>query len=774
MKLRGLRRIAALTAVLLTAATQINTGAALILSEKTDTNLNQSDSEAAITSSALSGNLKNNDTEAEASAVDAGIYVEQNTEIDDDFMMGMDISSYLSELNSGVIYYDDDGNEIKETAFFEYLADCGLNWVRIRVWNDPFDSNGNGYGGGNNDIEAAVTMGQWATEAGLRVFIDFHYSDFWADPSKQTAPKAWEDYTLEEKADAVYKFTTSSLETLIDAGVDVGMVQIGNETTGGICGVTVDDSASDTQSKWADVCTIFKAGSKAVREVDPDILIALHFTDPETSGRYIEIASALNKNEVDYDVFASSYYPYWHGDLSNLTNLLKQIASLYGKKVIVAETSYAYTYENGDGHVNTISADSSGIDLNYSVSVQGQAQEISDVIKAVTSVGEEGIGVFYWEGAWIPVNAYTEDDPDGESIWKLNSQAWEAYGSGWASSYAGEYDPDDAGIWYGGCAVDNQALFDFYGNPLESLKTFKYVKTGTTVDPEALVSAVDTSAEAITGEEIVLPETVSVYQANGKTSTCNVTWNQDEIDAAKAAGAGSYKITGTVEGTDLTVNCSLVIDGINLLTNAGFEDGNGAWTIDGTAVAIKSDASNVRSGRSCLKFYDDSDFEFTVTQTITLEAGTYELKAYVEGGDCGDDAVMQLFVKGEGLDESDYATLAGWQVWQQPKLTFTLEEETEVSIGVYVKAIAGGWGAWDDFHLSAVGTTESEASDTSIDSDGEKLSSADTTNSTNSSDTTSETTGIADNAILILIIVLAVGVVIVSIVFIATGGSKKE
>ncbi|MCD7842300.1 MAG: glycosyl hydrolase 53 family protein, partial [Lachnospiraceae bacterium] len=333
--------------------------------------------------------------------VDAEIAVD-HIDLPEDFMEGVDISSYASLIDSGVTFYDFDGNELDEAGFFELLADCGVNYVRIRVWNDPYDSEGNSYGGGNCDVDQAIRIGQWATEAGLKVAIDFHYSDFWADPGKQFAPKAWEDMTLEEKIEALNTWTKEALTEILEAGVDVGMVQVGNETTTGMAGET----------DWSNMCKLFSAGSAAVREVaaefDTDILVALHFANPE-SGKYTTFAKILAQNEVDYDVFASSFYPYWHGTLENLTETLSTIAETYDKYVIVAETSWAYTLEDGDGSGNTVAEGSNdtayGELTYYDFSVQGQADEVAAVISAVADA-TNGIGVFYWEPAWIPVQVY--------------------------------------------------------------------------------------------------------------------------------------------------------------------------------------------------------------------------------------------------------------------------------------------------------------------------------------------------------------------------------
>ena len=199
--------------------------------------------------------------------------------------------------------------------------------------------------------------------------------------------------------------------------------------------------------------------------------MAIHFANPEKAGTYESYSKNLSYYQVDYDVFASSYYPYWHGTLENLSSVLSNIATTYGKKVMVAETSYAYTTKNTDFSGNTI-GDSGSAVKGYPFSVQGQADHIRDVIDTVANKMVNGIGVFYWEGTWISV---------GGSSYQQNSALWEKYGSGWASSYAASYDPHDAGKWYGGCAVENQALFDEHGKALESLKVFALVRYGNAV-----------------------------------------------------------------------------------------------------------------------------------------------------------------------------------------------------------------------------------------------------------------------------------------------------
>lgn len=364
--------------------------------------------------------------------------VEKVEGLSEDFLLGADISSLIALENSGMVYHNFDG---RPQELVSLLHDAGINALRVRVWNDPYDANGNGYGGGNCDLETAIAIGKRAMEHDMKLLVDFHYSDFWADPGKQQPPKAWESYSLSEKTGAIRDYTKESLEAFQNAGITLSMVQIGNETTGGFCGEW------NTEGQY----TLMAAAAKAVREFDPNIQIAVHYTNPEKGG-YATFARWLQEYQVDYDIFASSYYPAWHGTLENLSAQLQAVADGYGKEVMVAETAWDYiSYDSTAGA--------------YPYSVQGQADAIRDVVQTVHDVG--GIGVFYWEPAWIEL-------PD--TNWEERSQIWERYGTGWASSYAGEYDPNDAGKYYGGSACVKQALFDENGYPLESLWTFSDIQ----------------------------------------------------------------------------------------------------------------------------------------------------------------------------------------------------------------------------------------------------------------------------------------------------------
>ena len=372
------------------------------------------------------------------------IYVEPIADLPDDFIRGMDASAVLSLENSGVTYYNYEG---KEQDVFETLAQSGVNYIRLRVWNDPYDADGNGYGGGNNDVATAVALGKRATAYGMKVCVDFHYSDFWADPKRQHAPKAWEGMSASEKSEALYDFTKESLAELLDAGVDVGMVQVGNEINGGMAGEWSTNGRNQ----------LMNAGSAAVRATLPDALVAVHFTNVSQSDAKKYIREVCEGDTpVDFDVMAYSYYSYWHGSLENLSELMADVRENFGKDVFIAETAYPFTTNNLDTHPNSVPNE--WCDMKQDISRDGQAADFRETVETAIQAG--ALGVCYWEPAWIPV--------PGNS-WEEQSKLWEQFGSGWASSYAGGYDPQDAGAWFGGCAWENQALFEVDGTPAWTL-----------------------------------------------------------------------------------------------------------------------------------------------------------------------------------------------------------------------------------------------------------------------------------------------------------------
>lgn len=613
------------------------------------------------------------------------IYVEPIGDISDDFIRGMDASAVLAEENSGVTYYNYEG---EEQDVFMTLAQSGINYIRLRVWNDPYDENGNGYGGGNNDLATAIALGKRATRYGMKVSIDFHYSDFWADPKRQNCPKAWEGMSGEEKAEALYEYTKESLTELLDAGVDVGMVQIGNEINNGMSGET----------EVAAVMKLLSRGSDAVREISEtygkDIQVVVHYTNIEDNEGIDTIASNLEEYGVDYDIFGLSYYPFWDGTNENMQNVAKNIQENYGKKVIIAETSYCYTSEDGDGFGNSFDGIEDLVD-GYAATVQSQATIIRDICAAANEVGV--LGVFYWEGTWIPVGDATAD----------NSSIWEKYGSGWASSYSADYDPDDAGLYYGGCSWDNQAMFDFDGHPLASLNVWKYLKYGATA-PLAVDFIPEISVVCDVGGEIELPETIEiVYNDRSANEQAAVTWDEAQLDAIDTAAAGSYEVAGTLEdGTEVT--CHVEVEMVNYVQNPGFEDAdtsmwNVAYEGDANPTDFQNKADDAYTGDVAFHFWSESDMDFSIEQEFTdLEPGTYQLSAFAQGGDMSEDSELELYVVVNGEEQTASFMVAGWANWQNPTIPEIKVTDGTLTIGVRMKCNAGSWGTVDDFTLNRI------------------------------------------------------------------------
>ena len=367
------------------------------------------------------------------------------------FVKGMDLSTLLELEKCGVKYYVD-GTEMD---ILDIMKKYDVDTIRIRLWNDPYSESGESYGAGENDLKTTLAIAKKVTDAGLGVLLNFHYSDFWADPGKQIKPKAWKDYGVEELEKAVYEFTVDTMKVFRDNGINTTMVQVGNELSNGLLWPEGKVPNYDNIAKFVN------AGIRGVRAIDEDVPIMIHLDNGGNNALYREWFDEFTKRGEDFQLIGLSYYPFWHGTMDNMTAVLSEIKEKFGKDTCVLETSYPYTGEDGDASGNSVSAEDCLED--YPVSVQGQATVVRDVIAHAADAGS--LGVFYWEGAWIPVG----------SSFSSNQELWETKGSGWASSFAGSYDPKDAGKYYGGSSWDNQAFFSFSGKKLPSLDVFKYV-----------------------------------------------------------------------------------------------------------------------------------------------------------------------------------------------------------------------------------------------------------------------------------------------------------
>ena len=369
----------------------------------------------------------------------------------DDFMMGVDLSSIVEVTNRGGKFYDISG---QRTSIYQLLADRGVNYIRIRLWNDPKSPSGVLYGGGNNDLEVAKDIGYRAKLFGMKILLNFHYSDFWADPGKQVIPKEWSHLTTAiEISQAIYDFTYDAMEQMEQAGAKVDMVQIGNEIAPGMITQGTNDyetlntdsperyalsaSISGSTQNIQNLILYLNAGLTASKAQHPEVLRMIHIDRGGNNAFYRTFFDRLAEHQLDYEIIGMSYYVFYHGSLENFTNNINDIAARYQKQIVIAETSYGFTNQNvaNAAHILTQSY------FNYPLSPQGQVDVMRDIIDVVARVEHHlGLGIFYWEPAWLPVA-----------------------GAGWAGA---------------GTPITwaNQALFSYQGIELPSLAFFRNLR----------------------------------------------------------------------------------------------------------------------------------------------------------------------------------------------------------------------------------------------------------------------------------------------------------
>lgn len=404
-------------------------------------------------------------------------------------------------------------------------------------------------------------------------------------------------------------------------------------------------------------------GTKAVKEVYPNAQTIVHFTNPE-SGSYTTIANNLSAADCQYDIFGTSYYPFFHGTLDNLVKQLNAVTRRTGgKKVMVCETSYAYTDEDTDYCGNQFTSESA-YDQFYPVTQGGQIANFRNICDAMVNQVRDhlGAGVCYWEGTWISVNKAT---------WGDNRVLWERDGSGWAADWAAEYDPEVEKYGGGGTVVDNQCFFDKNGKPLDSLKMFSLLKTGNRTE-EWVEGAEDASVEYMTNEDIKLPSKIrAIYNSDNRRDT-DVTWDLSkaysgekeislggDINKLKEQGPGVYKVKGSIKNGDKTfyAYCSVKLETANYINDPSFEEnkngtlvpgkssdytGSDAWTItdgaetnDGYLWITNGNDNHPTSGKFDVHGYSvGGHFNYNLTQEgiSTQKEASVKLRFFVTGG----------------------------------------------------------------------------------------------------------------------------------------------
>ncbi len=364
-------------------------------------------------------------------------------------ILGIDTSTYLEELAHGAKYWDSH----RQIDPLDSFRTNGVDYMRIRVWNDPKSPEGEDYLAGNCDLAHYLRLARLAKDKGFRILMDLHYSDFWADPGKQMIPKVWAGHDIDDLEKDVYFFTRNCLEAARSADVAPDMIQVGNEITNGILWPVGKLERTDgTPAHYANFCRLVDAGGRACREVLPEAKIVLHLERSNDQAVYQEFFTEMEKAGISYDIIGASYYPYWHGTPEELFENLHRCRH-FGKELMVMELGYGFTTQayslNGRTQRLVIDADRAyipGFSEKYPMTPAGQAAFVRDFLKQAQANGVAG--VFYWEPLWLP----------GEGI---------CWASEAGQSYIHEEGKSTANEWA------NQCLFDYDGQKLPAFEEFR-------------------------------------------------------------------------------------------------------------------------------------------------------------------------------------------------------------------------------------------------------------------------------------------------------------
>lgn len=337
-------------------------------------------------------------------------------------LVGYDVSS-LQEVEAGGRTFSHQG---AVEPLEQILAAHGATHARLRLWVDPVPP--------HCTLPQMLSMARRVQETGLKLLLDFHYSDFWADPAKQPAPGRWLDQDLNTLASSVYEYTCSVLQAFQASGTLPDMVQIGNEITNGMLWPQGQIYA-ESGERWDEFAALLKAGIAATRDSTPagrDLSVVVHIDRGGDNAGSRYFFDHLLDRGVEFDLIGLSYYPWWHGPLSDLRANVYDLAQRYERPILIVETAYPWTLHNHDTGANMVTGDTL-LPAAFPPTIEGQRL----FLRHLQSILEDaphgrGAGLIYWEPAWLPGISLEPDTgnpwdnltlfgPDGSA---LPSLAW--------------------------------------------------------------------------------------------------------------------------------------------------------------------------------------------------------------------------------------------------------------------------------------------------------------------------------------------------------------
>ncbi len=300
----------------------------------------------------------------------------------------VDLSDFPKINNAGIIFKDENG----DTAdLISMLKEKGVNTVRLRLWHTPSTV--------HSSLEEVTTFASQLHDAGLQVWLTPHFSDTWADPGKQITPAAWQQANFSVLKDSVYRYTKKIMKAIAP-----DFIQIGNEINAGILLPMGNKNSNNAQ-----FLALLSEGSKAVREVNPNTQIIIHYAGMNNPASYFSSISI-----IDYDIAGLSYYPIWHGkELNSVQNTIEWVINSVGKPVVIAETAYPFTLGWNDW-TNNILGSTDQIIPDYPASPEGQLAFMMQ-IRNMAYYNNQLLGFCYWGAELV---AFDGPESKNGSVWE--------------------------------------------------------------------------------------------------------------------------------------------------------------------------------------------------------------------------------------------------------------------------------------------------------------------------------------------------------------------
>ncbi len=533
-----------------------------------------------------------------------------------EFQKGMDISG-LPELEaSGAEIKDFDGT-VKDA--FDLIKEYGVNSVRLRLWNNPENvKEADGY----CDYAHTLAMAKRIKAHGMSFMLDFHYSDFWADPGQQNKPLAWKDLSFEKLKEAVFTFTKETLSGLKAEGVLPDVVQIGNEIRSGLL---FPDGELPDYKQMVQLVNAGIKGARAVADAD-EMQVMIHL---DQGGRYFYLKEWFEKSFEagldDFDLIGLSYYPFWHGTFSDLKETLTKLLADYHKPIMIVETAHAWR-KSAQGFIDEKQEKIAGVPATP----EGQRKVLDLVANIVASLPDEmGRGIYYWEPICIP--------KEGEGGWS-----------------------------------ENMGLLDTTGKVMEGIHAFEFTRENYRGKEPAKIYEPEL-IRMVLNDKPALPEKLSVLYYDGTIEKKPVSWK----NVPDGQELGTFAIEGMVEGVSFPAHCTVEVAkelpvAENLLVDANWDDGLTQWEVkkseEQVTVQLMPEFIDPFPAPPVngLRVESPKNFTFSVTQKVHLaKEGFYQLSVEF----CGTDTTnvdVRLFLKSEeGTKETTiHPTEHEWSLYE--------------------------------------------------------------------------------------------------------------